>query len=1082
VRLKKIVIYKQAMIEEQTTEENKKSEERERILKEVKGFEKSPWVFLIRKNRLTYLIVAFLIIFGLLTIRQLPKELNPEVEIPIAVIVTAYPGASPPDVEEQVTKEIENQISDTEGLKKIDSDSSLGFSSITVEFEADRDVETSIGKLKDEVDKVKNDLPEDATDPQVVEISLDDQAIFSTTLTGENYDVADLKKFAEDIKKEIKNVPYVSDVAVIGGRDRVIKVDVNQDKISQAGISLQEIIRTLTTNNVNFPVGSIELGDSNYSIRIEGEFKTAQEIGSLTVGFVDGKPILLSDVAKVEDGFGKERSRSRLSVKGSEPMEAVTIQVFKKTGGDITEVVEDVKKRIEKRKGIDYPEDVNVEVTMDLSTYISESIEDLSKNGMTTIVIIFILLFVFLGWKEALIAGLSVPFSFFISFIFMAVTGESLNFLSLFSLILALGLLVDSAIVIVEGMYNKIASYSVTGYQAAISTVKEYATPLLTGILTTVAAFLPLLFIEGIMGQFMKTIPVVVITTLLAALFVSLTIVPAIGATFLDTRKKKKPSNKKTKHFLKKHLGSEDRGDRWANRIFEKISKRYYNFIPKLIGSRRKRRFVMITIWILFFISISLPITGMLKVQSFSTPDSEYFFINIETPSGTTLEKTDGILKRVEDIVRTEPEVTNFSSNAGSGMTFSLGSADKDQGNLAFIQINLAKKGEREITSTEIVSRLREKTEKEITDAKVSFLEESAGPPSGAAVEVRVVGEDLLVLEELAEQIKDQLKTIPTVIDAKTSMKLSSGEFVFIPNKDILAEKGLSVVDISQELYNGVSHNKDVKINKEGEEIKVDVSYDEDNLKSLNEIQAVKIKTPTGEEVAISELGEIELMPSLASIKRRDEERVVSVTSGTDGGNPTEISQELQIKLADMSIPSGYRIIYGGEQEELTEIYQDMLLKMFVAVILILFILVIQFNSYKKVLLILSTILFAIIGVFIGLTITGMTLDIPAFIGIVSLVGIVVNNAIILVDRINKELEKKGRKLVSAVQEAGYVRLRPIILTTITTIFGLLPLSIAQPEWRNMGFAIIFGLAFSTLLTLFVLPTMFVSFYRKKIK
>lgn len=1077
-------------MEGQNIEEVKKNKQREEVLKEAKGFEKSPWTFLIRKSKLTYLIIIFLLIFGLFTIQNLPRELQPEVKIPIAVVATGYPGASPLDVEQQVTKKIENKVFNLEGIKDIDSTSSLGVSSIVVEFDADQELTESIRKLKDEVQNVERDLPEDATTPQVIEISFSDQPIFIATLSSDRYDIADLKEMSEDLKDELKSISYVSDVKVVGGRSRVVKVDINQELLAKNNLSLNQLIGSISANNINFPIGSIDFVNSKYSLRVEGEFETANQLAKLPVAYVGEGPVLLEDVAKVEDGFSREVSKSRLSINQGAPKEAVSVQVFKKTGGDITEVAENAEKTVASGAGMIYPEDVGVEITANDADYIKESINTLSKNGTQTVLIILILLFIFLGWREALIAGLAVPFSFFISFIIMSIVGESLNFLSLFALILALGLLVDSAIVVVEGMYRKVGEYKISGYNAAILTVKEYASPLLSGMLTTVAVFFPLMFVSGIMGEFLKVIPIVVNSTLIAALFVALTIIPAIGALVLKPKIKKEVCEednnthgfiKKRYHKIKSKCGSKPREERWATKIFNKISDRYYNFIPKLIDNKTKRRTIIGGIIILFFLSLILPFSGLLKVESFGRVDSNYFYVNIKMPEGTLLEKTDGVAKKAEEVILQEAEIVNFVTSVGSGTGSDITSSGSSQTNAASIKVNLTKKENREVESAEIIERIRKGMRKEIAEAEISFIEEESGPPGGAAVELRVIGEDLDELENIAEEVKNKLATIPTVVEAKTSVEFSAGEFVFIPNKDILTKEGLTVAQVSQELRNGVSGNDESEITKDGEEIKINIEYDKDQIASFSDIESILFVTPAGSSMALSELGKVEISSSLASITRKNKERVVTITANTDGGNPTEITTRLQADLENFELPNGYRFSYGGEQEETMKTFQDMFVKMIIGIILILFILIIQFNSYRQVSMILFTIPLAMIGVFIGLAAARLTLDIPAFIGIVSLAGIVVNNAIIFIDQINKEIAKKN-KLVESVRVAGRSRLRPIILTSVTTIFGLLPLSLTQPDWRNMGFAIIFGLAFSTFLTLFVLPTMFVSFYRKKME
>ncbi len=528
---------------EKKQQSTKEEEEYSKIIEQNKKVQRKLWFFLIRKRKVTALIISALLIFGLVTIKDIPRELNPEVKIPIALIVTVYPGASPLDMEKQVTKEIESQISDISGIKSIDSTSSLGFSSIVVEFEAGEDLKNSIEELKDRVDKAKPNLPAEAENPQVVEIRLDDRPILTITLAADRYDLAEIGKFAENIKNEIKGIPFVSEVAITGKRDREIEIEVDPEKAAQFGLSISKIVSIIRANNINFPVGSIEINDLKYNIRVEGELENISRVKSLPlIKRNDGQIILLEDVALVKEGFSKRTSLSRLYVNGSEILDAISIQVYKKTGGDITKLTQNIRQRIEKIKGNAYPSDVKVEITNDFSVFISDSLNILIKSGIQTIFLILLILFFFLGLREASLSALAIPFSFFVAFIVLALLNQSLNTISLFSLVLSLGILVDSAIVVVEGMYSKAEKFDLSGYQAAISTINEYGVPLLSGTLTTVAAFFPLLFVKGIFGQFMKTIPEVVITTLLAGLFVAISIVPAIGAYLIKPIKKNKPN------------------------------------------------------------------------------------------------------------------------------------------------------------------------------------------------------------------------------------------------------------------------------------------------------------------------------------------------------------------------------------------------------------------------------------------------------------------------------------------------------------------------------------------------------------
>ncbi|MBU2025587.1 MAG: efflux RND transporter permease subunit [Patescibacteria group bacterium] len=1025
---------------------------RDRLAALIRKFEKSPLSVFIRRRKLSYLIILFLLLVGIFQIKTLPRELNPEVEIPIGLISVSYPGASSLDVEEQVTKEIESKISGLEGISKLESSSSFGFSRLTVEFEPDQNLENSIRKLKDKVDEAKPDLPEDANDPQVTEVSIIDYPIFAFSLQGKNHDKSELKEFAQKIKDRVKGINGVDKVEIIGGEEKEIKIELLPDKLSELGVSAATISNAINSENINLPIGSVEIGKLAYSVRVENEFQNASQIGDLIVDQKDQINIRLKDVANVYEDFETQKSVSRISVKGQPFQDTVSIQIYKKTGGDVTKIAKIVKETIEQGRGSLYPQDVEVVLTTDYAYYVEKSISDLVQNGLGTIVIVLILLLIFLGPKEAFIASLAIPFSFFISFSTMALTDQSLNFITLFSLVLALGLLVDSAVVIVEGMYEKITKYRMSGYAAAMLSVQEYAAPLLSGMLTTVAAFVPLLFIKGIFGQFLVGIPIIVISTLTAALFVSLAIIPTIGSVFLHPKKDKDDSPKKQqKNFLSRNL--------------DKIASNYREFLYNLISSKRNRRLILIMPWLVFFACLYLPVSGYLKMEAFGNPDSEYFWVSLKMPEGTVKEETDRVTTLMEEQLYDLPEVESLVSSIGAQAS-----------NQSSFTVNLTKRDQREISSPQIVQLAREKLSP-ITYGRIEIQEESGGPPAGSALEARVSGPDLIELEKIALDLKKIMQELPGTEEIDTNLEYNPGEFLINFNPEVLAAYSLSTAQVAGEIRKGVSGDNSAKITRQGDELKINISYGEKQINNLNYLRNITISAPNGEKPALGNLADIKLNPSISSINRRDEERTITIQGkNKKGTNINEVMTAFQEQAEKYNLPSGYEINYGGVSQEQNEVYLDMFYKMIIGIILILFILVAQFNSYRQALIILLTFPLALIGVILGMTLANMTLDIPAFIGVISLSGIVVNNAIILIDCINKMRQKdKALSIARAAAISGKARLRPIILTTATTVLGLLPLSIREPDWRNMGFTIIFGLTFSTLLTLFVVPSLYVS-------
>jgi multidrug efflux pump subunit AcrB len=402
-------------IDKQEKKADKEQKSKDEIVKEVSKFEKHWLSFFIIKKRLTYLIIFFLFIVGLLLVNTIPKETNPEVEVPYGVVVTTYPGASPIDVEQQVTKEIEDKINDLEGVKEVESSSGFGFSSVTVEFEAEEDVDDSIRKLKDKVDEVKPDLPDDATDPNVIELNVADEPVLTFSVRGPNYDVSELKEFSEDLRDELKSIRNVNEARVIGGEEKEIKVIIDPNKLSQIGFNSNDILNVLNSSNINIPAGTIEIDEYEFSVRVQNEFEQVYEIENLIVGTRDGSVIEIKDIAEVKEGFKETQSISRISVKGDPAEQSVSIQIFKKTGGDVTRVAQEARQIVEEAKGEIYPEDVQVIVTRDTAKYAEESINTLVSNGFMTVVIILILLILFVGFKEALITSLAVPLIFFSS-------------------------------------------------------------------------------------------------------------------------------------------------------------------------------------------------------------------------------------------------------------------------------------------------------------------------------------------------------------------------------------------------------------------------------------------------------------------------------------------------------------------------------------------------------------------------------------------------------------------------------------------------------------------------------------------
>ncbi|MEX1112697.1 MAG: efflux RND transporter permease subunit [Candidatus Andersenbacteria bacterium] len=1009
--------------------------------------------YFIRSYRVTFLIILALAVFGISTAVSLPRESTPEIEIPFGIVVTAYPGASARDVEELVTRPIEDALADLSGVKEITSSSSLGISSVNVEFNADEDLGDAIRRLREEVDKVR-DLPSDAIDSEVVEINFTNEPIISVGLSGVD-DQRLLTIYAEDIAEEIETIPGVSNVVVVGSRQEEIVVRIQPQVLATRGISVSQILGALSGANINAPFGRLETSQFGYDLRIAGGFENVSDVAELPISASQGS-VLLKDIAHVESTVNETSSSARISVDGSPATPAVTIQVFKQTGGNIIDIVDTVTAEVDTFVQEELPEDVVVSTFSDRASDIRKSLSDVTRSGIQTFIIVFLILWVFLGWKEAIIASTAVPFTFFISFIVFDLTDITLNGISLFSLILSLGLLVDTAIVIVEGIHAGAGRGDIEENAAGV--LKQFQKPLTAGVMTTVAAFFPMLLVSGIMGQFLRTIPIVISATLLSSLFVALALLPAVAVSIL-------------KRWPVTHVEGN-----WFNTRFERFRTWYDGFITKALNNRRFQNRFIVTLVILMVLGLSLPFTGLLKTGLFPSVDIDFILGNVELPPGSRLEETEAVLTKIEADLREVDVIESFSLNAGSSTSFDLGGGSSSE-NLGSFFINLKK--DRNISSVELSDVLRKQLAG-VSEAQIEIADISAGPPTAPPVEAKVVGPEIAELDRISQELVTLLEDIPGAIEVDRDLRFSAGAFEFTLNNEQLADAGLSPAVVAQALRTYVfGVEATTFLDQRNEEVSVQVQAPTEAVDTPDDIEALQLVTPGGQTVTLGQVADVALVSSVNTIRHRDRERTVTVTANVgEGSNPNAVSTELQQRVGSIQLPTGYHVIFGGEQQETEETFADLYRSMIIAVIAIMAILVIEFNSYRQPLIILIAIPLALIGVLFGLLILGGQLNFASFIGLVSLTGIVVNNAILLVDRMNTYVAR-GLRPEDAAKRSTHDRLRPIILTTITTAAGVAPLIWVDEFFRDLALTIITGLIFSTVLTLVLIPILYVRQQKK---
>jgi multidrug efflux pump subunit AcrB len=1018
------------------------------------------WQFFLLNDRFSYLLILALLGFGFFSIVNISKESAPEVQIPVGVVQTVLLGAPASDIETLITNEIERGLKGSlKDVKKITSTSREGVSIITVEFDANADIDESIDELKDQVDIIKNDLPSEAEDPIVSEVNFVDQPIMMVALSGDFSD-EEFVKLADEIENEIESLTGISRIEFSGIRDREVSVIVSQTALDQFGLTLGQVQSGLRSANQTLPIGQIKSSNVIYNIAFEGDIRDTTEIANIAIANIEGTPIYVRDIAEVVDGLGNANRISRLSIDGQPSVQAVTFSVFKQRGGDITAITKSVRdKLIELQNTNEILEFANVKVVLDAGSDIKKDLIRLSSSGLQTVILVIMILIFAIGWREGLVAGVAIPLSFLIGFIGLYVSGNTINFVSLFALILAIGILVDSAIVMVEGINRRMKEdLNIDKRQAALLTIKEFATPLMTGTMTTVAMFSGLFLVGGITGQFIAAIPFTINFILLASLLVALGFIPLIAATFLRRRNATKFEQIQTQ----KARQLED----W-----------YKQKLSSILGDAKKERIFIWSLRILLVMALLLPITGVVKVIFFEQSDIDFIYAEVELPQGSIKEDTDIAVRRLEEVLYQEPEIESFTVTIGSGSDFGSGGSDEKIGSAL---INL--KEDRINTSTEIIESLREKIV-DIRDIKVTIDQPSDGPPTGEALGYRFLGDDLEQLTTISEIAAEILKDIEFTTNVTTSATNNSTEFVIQLQKAKAASLGLDPFTISQTIRTAVYGSTATTLNTLNEEIDVVVKLNltnevtrdinQTNVTSIETIKNLQLRTGSGVSVPLSSVADITLRESSSVIRHECGNRVVSLSGGiSEGGNVSQINEEFSQKLKEANLlTEDIRIEIGGETEESNQAFIEMFLALIVGIMLMVGVLVLQFNSYLHTKYVLTILPYSLIGIMVGLAITRLPLSFPSLMGFIALSGIVVNNSILLIDVMNENRRKNPNSPIrDLVIDSAASRLRPILLTTFTTVFGMIPLTYASDLWSPLAYAIMFGLLFSVIITLVLVP------------
>ncbi len=1017
------------------------------------------WVFFLKKKQFSVLLMLSLIGLGVYSLFLIPKESSPEVIVPIGIVTTVYPGASAADIEELITNKLEDSIKNVNDLENLTSTSRDDVSSITVEFQADADIDKSLQDLKDAVDSAQSELPRDANDPVVTEVNFADQPIIVMAVSSD-LSASAFTALGESLKDEFGSVSGVGDVVISGTREQQIQVLVKEKTLVAYGLQLSSITQALSFGNLSVPVGFVSTKGIEYAIRFEGKLVTSQDIENIPIGTSAGVPVYIRDVALVNDSVAKEVSISRVSVEGIPSEASMTISVFKKSGLDVTQVTDGVLDKLDALKEADnILASSQVLIVYDLGEQVRKDLSELVKAGAETVLLVLLCLLLTIGWRESLVAALSIPLSFVIAFIGLYLSGNTINFISLFALILAVGILVDSGIVITEAIHTRMRKLS-SAEDAAILAIKEYAWPLIGGTFTTIAVFAPLFFLSGVTGKFIASIPFTIIFVLLASIFVALGMVPLI-AIYLT---KQSSSNR----FEELQEAYTLKAQAWYRR-------RLITFLENTKAQR-------VLLWSLaggLFVALTLPVSGLLEVIFFPPENVDYVYVELETKQGTPVAETDLIVRQIEEVLYEKNYIDSFTSTAGSGSAFT-GSTDVGG---KFGNVTIALDPERKISSAEISTDLRSSFSL-ITGASVTISEQQNGPPTGAPISIEFTGDnlsDLLIASDNAERL---LNDIEGTRDVEASSKSNANEFLITIDRAKASSMQVSPAAVGELLRSSVFGITATTINRNGDDIDVLVKLNIDKNVTdpaatpsitLDNLRTIEVPTLAGGTVPMSSVISESLAPANSAITHADTERQVTVSAYIkDDAVAREILTTFKARSDELVLPYGVQVSYGGEAADVNKSFTEMFIALVVGLLLMLAILVLSFNSIRYSLYLLITVPYSLIGVFFGLSAAGLALSFTSLLGVIALAGVIINHAIILMDSLITHKASSGEvSLIEQVADASVSRLRPIVLTTITTVVGMIPLSTISDFWSPLAFSIMFGLAFAMILTLVLVPTLY---------
>lgn len=1041
------------------------------------------------RSKLSVLLMIAFMLLGAFSIYLIPREEDPQIEAPMADIMVAYPGAAPSEVENRVSVPLEKLLSNVKGVEYVYSTSMSGQAMVSVQFYVGQDMERSLVKLYTEIMKHMDEMPQGVSMPLIKTRAIDDVPVMALTLWSEHYGDYSLRQMAEVMSTELKKVPDVAAITILGGRSKEIKVVLDKDKMTGNHLDMAGISKFIQGSNMQLTAGNILSGDSVFSVQAGSFLKTADDVANLVVGVNGGMPVYLRQIAQVEEGPGTPAQYVSYGEKNDFP--AVTIAIAKKSGVDAKKLAGKILEKVEHLKKELIPSDVKVTTTRDYGKSASDKVSELLLHLFIAILAVTLFVMLAMGWRGGLVIFLSVPVTFALTLFSYYFLDYTLNRITLFALVFVTGIVVDDSIIIAENMHRHFKMRRLPFTQAAIYAISEVGNPTILATFTVIAAVLPMAFVSGLMGPYMSPMPIGASIAMIFSLLIALTLTPYLGYIFLRTKEEKT-----------------QKGEQEVDMEKSKVYRIYKSIIYPLLESRKKRWAFMLSTVLLLLVSISLFFTKSVPVKMLPFDNKNEFQVIIDMPEGTSLERTAAAAREIAaHIAANHKEVINYQTYAGvSGPINFNGLArhyDLRRGeNVADIQVNLSDKGERKLQSHDIAKAVRTDIQQlaKKYNANVKVVEVPPGPPVLSTLVAEIYGPDYNEQMKIARQVRSLLNKTSGVVDVDWMVEDDQKEYVFDVDKEKAMLRGVAPAQVIAAVYSAVSGEIVGVAHQENSTVSVPVKLqlqdaDKNDISNLRNLTVVNQR---GESVPVGDLVKISEKNKEKSIYRKNQKRVVYVVGDMAGKleSPVYAMSDVSTHLKEIKLPAGYRLQenynsqpkfedeftlkWDGEWQITYEVFRDLGIAFLVAVIIIYLLIIGWFQNFTVPLIMLTVIPLSLIGIVLGHWMMGTFFSATSMIGFIALAGVMVRNSILLIDFINIRL-KDGIPLKQAILESGAVRSIPILLTAGTVVLGAIVI-LFDPLFQGLAISLMGGTVTATLLTLVVVPLLYFKLMRNKFK